>query len=220
MWEDCDKNNYEFHKKHQLGQICNDYFSRDITQIASDPQFKTFLEIGTWNGLGSTRAFAAGFKKRSPKDDYIFYSLECNSDKCGDAIELYKHNPKMRILNEVIWNEEPSDFYDVFPQILTSELFKRWNEIDILNMKKCPLFLNRPELPQVFDVILLDGGEFTTYHEFQHLKDRCRLLLLDDTNTDKCKLIVEEIKSNPTKWRILRELNVRNGYLIAARLSA
>jgi hypothetical protein len=219
MWEDCDKNNYEYHKRQHLGQICNDPFSRDITQIASDPQFKTFLEIGTWNGLGSTRAFASGFEQRPQGEDYIFYSLECNSDKCGDAIQLYKHNPKMHILNEVIWNEEPSDFYQIFPQILTSDLFKRWNEVDILNMKKCPLFLDRADLPQVFDVILLDGGEFTTYHEFQRLKDRCRLLLLDDTNTDKCKLIVHEIKSNPKKWKIIKELNVRNGYLIAARIS-
>jgi hypothetical protein len=29
---------------------------------------------------------------------------------------LYADNDKMHILNEVIWNQEPADFYDVFPQ--------------------------------------------------------------------------------------------------------
>ena len=44
------------------------------------------------------------------EDDYIFYSLECNKDKCIDAAKLYKNNDKMYILNEVIWNEQPDDF--------------------------------------------------------------------------------------------------------------
>jgi hypothetical protein len=65
-------------------------------------------------------------------------------------------------------------------------------------MKRCNLFLNKPNLPKVFDVILLDGGEFTTYYEFQLLKNRCKILMLDDINVDKCKLIVSEILADPT----------------------
>lgn len=219
MWDDCDKQNYEYNKQQNLGQISDDDFSRDIEQIASNSEFKTFLEIGTWNGRGSTRAFSNGFSKRASDASYVFYSLECNSDKCVDAAKLYEDNPNMHILNEVIWNEEPSDFYDIFPQVRENAMLKHWNEVDIINMKKCNVFLNRPELPAVFDVLLLDGGEFTTYYEFQLLKNRCRLLLLDDTNTDKCKLIVKEIKSQPQTWKIMRELNIRNGYLIAERLN-
>jgi hypothetical protein len=84
-------------------------------------------------------------------------------------------------------------------------------------MKKCNLFLNRPNLPTVFDVILLDGGEFTTYYEFQLLKNRCKILMLDDINVDKCKLIVSELYSDPS-WKIIKQENVRNGYLIAEKL--
>jgi hypothetical protein len=184
--------------------------------IAANVRYKTYLEIGTWNGLGSTRAFSNGFKRRS-NDDYIFYSLECNKEKSDDAAKLYRDNPNFHIINEVIWNETPEDFYDIFPQCKTNEMFKHWNEVDIINMKKCPLFLSRSELPEVFDVILLDGGEFTTYHEFQLLKNRCKVLLLDDTNTDKCKLIVKEIEDNPVDWKVIKRKNERNGYLIAIR---
>ena len=215
MWENCDKSNYESHKKNGLGQICHDGFYNDIKSYASNTDFKTFLEIGTWNGLGSTKAFSEGFKNRD--DDYIFYSLECNKDKWGDAVKLYDDN-RIHILNEVIWNEEPSNFYEIFPQCLTSETFKHWNEVDIINMKKCDIFLNRPNLPEVFDVLLLDGGEFTTYYEFQLLKNRCNILMLDDINVDKCKLIVEEIKNDPT-WEIIKTENIRNGYLIAKKIN-
>jgi len=216
MWENGDLKNYERHKEYNVGQISNDTFSQDIEQLASNDNLKTFLEIGTWNGLGSTRAFSNGFKLRKTQD-YVFYSLECNKDKWLDASKLYTDNKNIHILNEVIWNEEPSDFYEIFPQCKTNDTYKHWNEVDIINMKKCNLFLNRPELPQIFDVILLDGGEFTTYYEFQLLKERCKLLLLDDINVDKCKLIVQEIK-NDNRWRIIKSLNIRNGYLIAERV--
>ena len=215
MWEQNDKQCYTTLQKQNIGQICNDDFSKEIKNYASNLNYKHFLEIGTWNGLGSTAAFSKGFEKRT--DDYIFYSLECNKDKCTDASKLYTDNDKIHILNEVIWNEEPKDFYEIFPQCLTNDMYKHWNEVDIINMKKCNLFLNRTDLPEMFDVILLDGGEFTTYFEYKILKNRCKILMLDDINADKCKLIVEEIK-NDTSWKILKTDNVRNGYLIAEKL--
>jgi len=215
MWENNDKNNYEHHKTHNVGQICNDKFSNRITEYASDLRNTTFLEIGTWNGMGSTRAFSNGLKDRN--DEYVFYSLECNKDKCNDAKKLYADNDKIHILNEVIWNEEPRDFYDIFPQCLTNNMYRHWNEVDLINMKKCNLFLSRPNLPEVFDVVLLDGGEFTTYYEFQLLKHRCKILMLDDVNVDKCKLIVKELESDPS-WRIIQKDNTRNGFLIAEKL--
>ena len=215
MWEKCDKTSYLDLKKRNLGQICHDEFSRDIQRYASNLDFKAFLEIGTWNGLGSTKSFADGFKNRN--DNYVFYSLECNKDKWLDASRLYEGNNKIHLLNEVIWNEEPSDFYKIFPQCLSDATYKCWNEVDLINMRTCKLFLNRPDIPNVFDVILLDGGEFTTYHEFQLLKNRCRVLMLDDINADKCKLIVKEIESDP-KWKIIKKVNIRNGYLVAVRI--
>lgn len=215
MWENVDKANYCDLKQKNLGQICNDEFSDDIKNYASNLNYKTFLEIGTWNGLGSTLAFSNGFKSRT--DDYLFYSLECNKDKCSDAAELYKDNDKMHILNEVIWNERPEDFYQTFPELLKNNLYKKWNQVDVINMLKCNIFLNRRDLPEIFDVILLDGGEFTTYYDFKLLKNRCKILMLDDTNAEKCKLIVSEISCDPT-WKIIKQVNLRNGFLIAEKI--
>jgi len=214
MWESNDKQNYLHHTKNNVGQINNDTFSNEIVKYASNLKYKTFLEIGTWNGLGSTRAFSNGFINR--KDDYVFYSLECNKEKSAAAAKLYMNNKKIHILNEVIWNEEPINFYEIFPQCLKNKMYKHWNEVDIINMKKCNLFLNRPNIPNMFDVILLDGGEFTTYYEFQILKNRCNILMLDDINVDKCKLIVKEIESDPS-WKIIKKENIRNGFLIAEK---
>lgn len=215
MWEENDKKNYKKHLMYGKGQICDDSLSKEIENYAADVNNKTFLEIGTWNGLGSTKSFVNSLSKRN--DDYIFYSLECNSDKIIQAKELYKEYKKVHILNEVIWNEEPTNFYQIFPQCKTNEMYKKWNDVDLINMKKCSLFLEREHLPDIFDVLLLDGGEFTTYFEFKLLKNRCKILMLDDTNTAKCNLIVKELKENPDTWIILKEEKVRNGFLIAKR---
>ena len=40
----------------------------------------------------------------------------------------------------------------------------------------------------------------------------CKMLILDDTNTNKCKKIVEDIKLN--NWTIIYSSNIRNGVLV------
>ena len=213
MWEQNDKHNYNSSVSRKSGQIQNDEFSQIIREFAKDTRYKSFLEIGTWNGLGSTKQFADEFAYRT--DDYIFYSLECNKDKSTYAKSLYKDNTKIHILNEVIFNHEPTDFYEIFPQCKLNAMYKRWNDVDMINMNQCNLFLDRHDLPEIFDVILLDGGEFTTYFEFQRLKDKCRYLMLDDINVDKCTLIVKEIEANPDKWTIIeKNTTTRNGFMI------
>ena len=85
-------------------------------------------------------------------------------------------------------------------------------------MKNKPLFLNRTELPKMFDMVLLDGGEFTTWYEYLELKDRCTVLALDDTNVSKCRRIVEDLKAQPERWEILLDNTTeRNGTVIAHR---
>lgn len=218
MWEKNDKNRFEHSKLTNMGQINKGRFSEIIKYFAKNKEYKTFLEVGTWNGMGSTKQFTDELVLRL--DDYIFYSLECNSDKCKYAQDLYNHLNKVHILNEVLFNSQPDNFYNIFPQCLNNPMFKEWHKVDMENMKKCNLFLERDNLPQIFDVILLDGGEFTTYFEFQLIKDRCKYLLLDDINVAKCTEIVKEIKSEPTKWKIIEEnTSTRNGFLVCKNLN-
>lgn len=201
----------------KTGQInLNTEIGKWISRYAEDTNYNTYLELGTWNGYGSTKCFADGFSKRKD-DNYLFYSLECNIDKFNIAKEIYTDFKNIHILNEVFFNNMPKNIYEIFPEILNNSEFKLWNDIDFENMKDKPIFLNRPDLPQIFDVILLDGGEFTTYFEYQLIKDRCKILILDDTNVPKCRQIVKELKSEPDKWEILMETIERNGNVIAKR---
>jgi hypothetical protein len=217
MWDSVDQANFNLHVARGIGQICNDPFSDAIRLHSRNPENKTFLEIGTWNGLGSTKQFVDELVRRT--DEYVFYSLECQIEKSNYAAELYKKYDRIHILNEVLFNTTPDGFYETFPQCKSSALFKRWNDVDISNMSRCSIFTDRPDLPDIFDVVLLDGGEFTTYFEFLLLRDRCKILMLDDIVADKCKLIVSEIESNPAEWTILeKNTSVRNGFMVCRRI--
>ena len=232
LWDNSDLDNYLVSTSEDVGQILDDntLMSKWIRVLAIDTNNKTFLEIGTWNGLGSTRIFVNALNTRieigklrltsmlpDAKEyfDYTFYSLECNTVKRRTAAALYSKFKNVHMLNEVLFNKLPSNFDEVFPEGRND----RRNKIDLENMAKCKLFLDRDNLPDIFDVVLLDGGAYTTYFEFQMLKDRCKYLLLDDIRNVKNKKIVEIIKDNPTHWAVLEEdSSNRNGTLICKRI--
>lgn len=212
MW--CPNDKQGFNASYNVGQINDDnVLSTWIRDLCADETNKVFLEVGTWNGLGSTRVFVDALKNRT---DTTFYSLECNSEKSAHARTFYDGVPRVHILNEILVTLTPEQVYEVFPEAKDDPEFSRWNTIDIENMKECEVF----SATDTFDVVLLDGGEFTTYHEFQHIKDKCRYLLLDDTNTNKCKKIVEEVRARPETWKILAEdATARNGVMMLQHIS-
>lgn len=215
-WEARDFATYSEHTAAGVGQIGpEDPFGEVIQELARNPDLRTFLEIGTWNGMGSTRAFVAGFAARAAP--YEFYSLECNADKAASAQALYAHLPHVHVLNEVLFHDTPVPAESVFPDLATNPTLQGWHRVDMENMRRRDLFLQRPGLPAVFDVVLLDGGEFTTYFEFQALKHRCRWLLLDDTRAHKCFKIVEEIERDPAWEVVVKNDAWRNGFLVARR---
>lgn len=219
-WDNTDKIAFEDCIKKEVGQITpEDLLGKKIIEYAKNEKYSMYLEIGTWNGLGSTKCFMTGFENRT---DYTFYSLECNREKSEFAKALYPDNPRVHILNEVLFNDfgNPETQTQVFPQLLVNHTMNYWNQVDIENMKNAGIFWNETTKDLEFDVVLLDGGEFTTYFEYIVLKDRCRnLLLLDDTNTDKCKLIVQEIKNDLDNWEIIiDDPSVRNGIFIAQKI--
>lgn len=213
LWNVEDVNCFNNSLQNNVGQINLDTkFGKRIYDFSKNPKVKSILEIGTWNGLGSTRCFVESLKTRN--DYYIFYSLECNSDKYQIAKDHYKDLKNINILNEVLLQEMPKDIYDRFPELKINQQFNYWNSIDFQNMKDKNLFLKRVNLPEIFDIIMLDGGEFTTYYEFQILKNRCKIFMMDDVNVSKGRLIYEEIINNPNMWEVIEKDNERNGFLI------
>jgi len=162
---------------------------------------KNIVEIGTWNGLGSTRCFLSNLTSN-------FYTLESNKDKHTIAQENLKDliTPNVKFLHGSILKVEDVDV-SIFPELSHPE-FKRWHSVDMENVKNSPNVLS--QLPEEIDFLLLDGGEFTTWSEFKILLPRCtKYIALDDVNVSKCKKIREELTKT---WEEVLYIPERNGF--------
>ena len=82
-----------------------------------------------------------------------------------------------------------------------------WLTDDLINIEKVPVILD--QLPSEINLLLLDGGEFTTYAEYKNLKSRIKgYVILDDTESRKCRRILLEAKKEKL---VIFESHERNG---------
>jgi predicted O-methyltransferase YrrM len=209
MWNQADLNGFINSSIQNIGQInLTNEFGKKLSHIAKNTDYNTFLEIGTWNGLGSTVCIYEGLKNRS--DNWTFFSLETNIDKLSFAKNFHKNN-KIIFSNNTILSKIPS--YDEIISILDKNIVKEWYDNDYHNIKNAEYFFNNYNVDQ-FDVVLLDGGEYYTYFEYLAIKDNTKILCLDDINTIKCSKIYNEL-INDDNWYILDEnKQERNGWAI------
>jgi hypothetical protein len=221
LWLEQDQGGFRDGVKNGTGQVNQDSeLGKQLKKYAGDEKNKIFLEVGTWNGLGSTKVLFDVMKQRSDYNagGYKFYSLECNGEKSQIARMFYSSEPTIHILNEVLSAPTEEEISKVFPEVLTDGVFWSWSNADNINIRMSKKFLEREDVPSVFDVVLLDGGEFTTYFDYQAIKDRAKILLLDDTLFNKCSRIVDLLSKDPD-WKILVDVDDgKNGCVVAENL--
>lgn len=100
----------------------------------------------------------------------------------------------------------------------------RWYEQDIKYISKNKKNINGINLIKTenkidtFDLCLIDGSEFTGLMELKYLIGT-KYILLDDTETYKCREAFEELDRNEKYSLIQHEPNVRNGFAVFQKTS-
>ena len=194
--------------KHGEGQVAPGTALGDfLMNVAKNTQYAKYLEIGTWSGMGSTRCFHLGFLERA--GPFVFKSLECNKEKCEMAAMRYTEHPSIQILNSTVVPASAIPSTDEL-KMMFEGLVEHWHRVDMENLATCSLLEDRD-----FEVVFLDGGEYTTYFEYKELVSNCvslRMIICDDTNMNKCKKVREELLASPD-WKILVDRpDDRNGW--------
>jgi len=180
-----------------------------IYKLAKQEGVDYIFEIGTWNGLGSTKCIIDGIRDaKSPKKGM---SIECNLSRNKEALSNLVYIPhNFTIKQGTVVNY---DELEPLMNTLQSDKHKRWLSEDLQEIKNAPNVFK--ELPQIIDLCILDGGEFSGFLEFFRLWNRCRYIVLDDTNTLKHSRSRKFILKHPNKFEILMDVtNERNGFLI------
>lgn len=187
-------------------------FGRWIATYAADPRFTRYLEIGTWNGRGSTYCFASGFASRT--DRPLLDSYEINASRVEEARQMWASTPSIAIHRaRVLQNDQCPMYREVlklFPEVVES-----WHTEDIQNFWDCPY-----RAPGAPEVVLLDGAEYLTQFEFDRVfRDLAsvRVYLLDDTCAEKTKRISAYLLAHPEWTRVAFSDTERNGWAVFER---
>jgi hypothetical protein len=188
-----------------------------IYELCKKDNIKTIVEIGTWNGLGTTKCIYDAIID-SDKKDYEVYSLESNEFFHNQAIN---NIPKIInfniILGKIVETDELYNLskYEMLNISDTSQQ-KIWLEDDINNYKNVKNVINI--LPKKIDLLILDGGEFSSFAEFNKLKDRTTYFVLDDTNILK-NFEVANIMRNDKTYDIIIDSDDRNGFILSKKIN-
>jgi len=173
------------------GQInINTPLGKYIYDISKKPEVKTIVEIGTWNGCGSTMCIKKAIID-SNKLDYNVISIECDKEMHKLATANFKPIDNFNL----VWGTIITESELLNPDVLDNNFFKTYDKItqtqwflsDKKNISECPNILNI--LPEKIDLLILDGGEFSTYAEYNKLKNRYKYIVLDDTTCIKSSKI-------------------------------
>jgi hypothetical protein len=203
------------------GQITLDSpFGAALAALGADSKYKVFVEVGTWNGRGSTECVVAGILKQARPGDCHFYSLEAVGDKFKEAHAYWstQAHPFLHLLhghlNDAIMTREEVEAHPAFDAYGTlRQHYKNWYEGEAAALAASPLIQN---LPTFADVVILDGGEFTTAGDWEVLKKMApRVVALDDTHLIKTSSILAELRA--AGWREVAVGADRNGWAILSQ---
>jgi len=193
------------------GQIlANSTFGSLLEKLIMMNLPKTIVEIGTWKGMGSTKRIVDAIIKSNYKELPRFISLETNPQFHTIAENnLNKFLSYVELIHGRIVDIENVTNY-ISGLTLSPKHQKFFND-DLVNYSECENVLHR--LPEKIDFLLLDGGEFSSYLEWELLKDRSRIIALDDTKMLKNKKAVEGALSD-NQFELIFSSDERHGFHI------
>lgn len=175
----------------------------------------SIVEIGTWNGQGSTQCVLSTLLTRLDQS-WHFTSLECNETMFQQAMQFWNNKitveqqQQVEFLLGTILNLKDLPSLDILEK--QHGFVQEWYEQDITWLKQTVNHLDK--LPATIDLLILDGGEYTTYSEWQLLKSRVTTVVLDDTKTCKCRDIYQELHQDQDWLVVADHPNDRNGWAV------
>ena len=197
------------------GQINPDSsFGKAIMTIASEDTYSTFLDVGTWNGMGTTRCLVLATDGRP---NSMIYSVEANRDMYNQAVSNWSSNMPSNL--KLIYGKLSKSMLS-YEEIVNSPKFKDVQTHFMIHYgQDCYDFSNAPvvDLPNNIDVAILDGGEFCGAGDLLRvLKLGPKIIALDDTKCMKNDTNVETL-SNSSDWKCMEQSDDRNGWAIFKR---
>lgn len=207
-----------------MGEINKwDEFGQTIINVVQNNNLQTILEIGSWDGTGSTQCFIEALKNtKEPK----LYCIELRKDRFQDLEKNTQNYPWIKCINTTTISKN-TFIYKSFDEIWNSpfnkiesknkDLVQSWFDDDIRCISNFEIgYLDNDN--NFYDGVLIDGGEFFGYSEYKLVKNRTNVLFLDDYyNAFKTNQVARELLED-LEWEVIAgNRHWRNGYAVFRR---
>ena len=216
-------------------EVSNDAFYHALVHCASRPDIKTILEIGSSSGEGSTEALVKAIRLRSDHNSVKLFCMEISQARFNKLAENYKNDAFVKPyrlssvrLNQFPSREEVVNFYQNTQTNLNLfyplETVLSWLEQDQTYIRDSGLdtcgieVIKKEQGIDFFDMVLIDGSEFTGNFELSLLLG-AKIIALDDINTFKCYHAYHFLDRNPDYKVIARDISLRNGFAIFEKVA-
>lgn len=209
-------------------EIKNDKLYKIIQKIAREGAIKTVLEIGSSSGTGSTEAFVRGLRENSNQP--TLFCMEVSQTRFAELNKCYGHEKFVKCYNlssvsieKFSTPEEVTDFYNNIDNKLKKYPLKQvlgWLKQDIEYIENTGLSttngikqIKQDNKINHFDLVLIDGSEFTGAAELKEVYGS-EFILLDDIVTFKNYKNHYQLIADPNYYLISQNKSVRNGYSV------
>lgn len=207
-------------------EIKNDAFYELIKRLSANEPLTHVLEIGSSAGGGSTEAFVNGLSRNPTKPS--LYCIEVSRARFDILAQTYAKHSFVRCYNlstlsvaEFPAENEVIAWYNAHPKSHLArwpiETVLTWLRQDIDYVRSAGVEsgaiarIKKDNAVDRFDMVLIDGSEFTGSREYEQVRG-ARIVLLDDTETFKCHDVREQLLVDPAYEVIVNDPFVRNGY--------
>lgn len=185
-------------------------FGIAIQDVCRRPEVKTCVDIGSWNGLGTTQCIVNAL---TSKGDGHVYSFEIDDQMFEQSQRVWKDNPyvtlqKARLAETMLTHDDVINDQN-YSNIAGAD-WQVWHAGEYANFTKSPL----GTLPDKIDFVVIDGGEFSGRGDWEAVRTKDpEYVALDDTHVIKTGKVLTEMLASGD-WTLLYHGNDRNGWAI------
>ena len=205
--------------KYSSGQMKDDQLKNKLTDLIANNEVNNIVEIGTWNGLGST-TMLLNIVKDSNKNINL-YSIESDL-LCFKAAKknLKNHLENVNLILGRVHDIDDLNYVnkDVIFDFGYGEKEYEWFVQDLRRYKKIKNVSS--QIPNKIDLLLLDGGEFSGYADFLSLYLRSKFIVLDDCVSFKQHNVLNFIQENKNNFQLIYDSENRGGIRIFHHLKS
>jgi hypothetical protein len=211
---------YPLFKKME-GQHRSTKFGETIFLIASEENGpKKWIEVGAWNGKGTTLCLLNGIQQRDSNEGVEIISYEADPFMYQIAKENLEYHPYFGNSFHLIFGRLPCSACFLSSEVLDSSEKAKGGHYFLNFERERHIFQRSSQVPPtiIADAVILDGGEYTGRFDWDALdKTNLQYIFLDDVGIFKHKSIYKELMAS-NDWLLFEEKKDElNGWAIFKR---